>query len=113
MVTDKLESRINDVTLVVHHLDGVVTLHISLDLDLRGNKAILRETFIRLGPESQLLLLAIALIMAVHDKERLGMHTRELLLQLGKEENKGSRRVHRCRLILEWTHHIVSLCQPL
>ena len=96
MVTDKLESGIYYVTLVVHHLDGVVTLHVGLDLNLRGHDAVLGEAFIRLGPKSQLLFLAVTLIMAVYDKEGLSMHTRELLLQFGQEEDEGSCRVHGC-----------------
>ena len=94
MVTDKLESRIYDVTLVGHHLQRIIPLHVSLDLDLRRDDAILGETFIRLCPESQLSFLAITLVMAVHDKEHLGMHLREVLLQLGQEQDEGSSRVN-------------------
>ena len=108
-VTDELESRIDNITLVAHHLNGVVTLHIRLHFNPRCYHTIDGQPLVRICPKYQFLFLPVPLVMSVNNKERLGLHRWEVLLQTFQEQDESRRRVDGGRLILKGAHYIVRL----
>ena len=92
LLIHKVEGGRYDVVLRAHQFDGVVSLHIRLDLYTWCYQSEVTEPFLGLIPQFQFCFPAIPLVPFVHDKDEPALHDGQHTLKFDDEaDESGSR----------------------